>query len=81
MDYDEYQFIVLTQTQFDHLKDDLGWDIGEPRRGPDGRLLTNRNGNVPFAPGEIVHLTELGVAIVMSGEIESWLVENNWEEE
>jgi len=74
-----YQFVVLTSAQFDYLKDELGWDIGAPRVGPDGRLLTNRNGNVPFSDEELLTLAELEVETIWSDEIFDWLTENGWE--
>jgi len=76
-----YQFIILTRVQFDSVRGYLGWKIGEePRVGPDGRVLINRAGNVPFSLSELEIFKGMeGVLIIPSDEIQLWLDEHGWD--
>ena len=65
-----HQYIVLTAEQFAHLHDELGWDIGLPREGPDGLLLADKPGNVPFSDEELAVLRGMDVEIVPGDQIQ-----------
>jgi len=73
-----FQFIAVTQQQFEHLKEELGWDLGEPRFGPEGMRLSNLNGNISFSEEQLDYLEILQIEVIPSDEIEAWLESNNW---
>ena len=74
-----HQYIIINQEQLLHLTQELGWDLGSPRHGPGGMLLTNLNGNVPFNEDELAILTDMEVEIVPDNEIQIWLELHGWD--
>ncbi|OHD23383.1 MAG: hypothetical protein A2Y38_18985 [Spirochaetes bacterium GWB1_59_5] len=77
MSYLPYQFIVCTPEQWVEVNA-LIPDLGGARLGPDGRLLTDKNGNLPLSEDEMTAAVRLGVEIVPSSMIEAWLQDNGW---
>ena len=85
MSYLPYQFIICTPEQYQSVQS-FGWDFGAPLEGPDGRLMTNLNGNLPFSEEQVEALDEIGISeangnLVWDDGIAAWKEENNWNEE
>ena len=76
-----YQFLICTLGQYAQLKDDLGWDLGNPRAGPDGRFLTSLNGGLSFTSEQLDFAVKNGIEIVPIDLIEAWLSDNHWSNE
>ena len=85
MSYLLYQFIICTPAQWQSMQS-LGWDFGAPLEGPDERLMTNLNTNLPFSQEQVTALGEIGISeangnLIWDAQIEVWKEENNWNEE
>ncbi len=72
-----YHFIACTLEQFVQLKE-TGLDLGGPRAGPDGRLLSNLNGCQPLSEDQKALCESLGAEVVPSVRIDQWLLDNGW---
>ena len=78
MSYLPYQFIACTPEQWVEVQALIS-DLGAPDIGPDGRLLANRNGNLPIDDAEQAALERLGCEVVPDWLIKAWKQDNGWE--
>ena len=74
------RFAVSSFAVYDSLHR-AGWDIsGSPRWKPDSTaVLFDREGNIPFTPGQLDGLSDLNALVIAESGIVEYLADNNWE--